>query len=446
MPKAMLDKLPKKAKERYEEAWQDAKEKGWDDARAAAYAIGAVKQAGFTKNEDTGMWTKASEPIWVLFGESVEEAEWLEVACTGTVVDMKGSHVSISEQDFEEWVQAFEDNKRGQDIPITYDHPKSGGMAAGWVRGLRLGPKREIMGKTRSTLLMNPKWTPRGRQSVEDRDYQYFSVEILPDNQLRAISMVNFPAIKGLHPATVLISLGEVPMYFLKEFIMPEKKEVKKLLSKCPECGAPIPEGSKACPVCGAEIEEKETVPVAEKQKSPSPKAEGKLSELQVQLDKLSEQRATQEAALTELREAREREEEERKALTELVEGQDKQIQGLIDLNNMLRLHEKVGDFMALAETPNKQIAPAYEDQIIEVLQLAESPEVEADILKLLKAFAVGDAVVEFGERGTGSVPDLDTGEDVDHSRLDKAAEKLAEEKGIPYKTALLELSRKEVK
>jgi cation transport regulator ChaB len=59
MPKAMLDKLPEKAKDIYEAAWKKAKDDGRDDETAAKIAMGAVKRAGYAKDEDTGQWSKA---------------------------------------------------------------------------------------------------------------------------------------------------------------------------------------------------------------------------------------------------------------------------------------------------------------------------------------------------------------------------------------------------
>lgn len=58
MPKAMLDKLPDKARDIYEAAWEQAKEDGRDDETAAKIAISAVKRAGYAKDDETGQWHK----------------------------------------------------------------------------------------------------------------------------------------------------------------------------------------------------------------------------------------------------------------------------------------------------------------------------------------------------------------------------------------------------
>lgn len=444
MPKALLNKLPASARKIYEDAWNDAESKGWDEARCAKYAIGAVKQAGFRKNESTGRWSKMTEPMYAIFGEPINDGEWLEVACTGTVIDMNGRPVSISDSDLDRWISAFEEDERGQEIPITFDHPKSGGKAAGWMRGLRKGPKREIRGAPRTTLLMKPEWTPDGKRSVDDGDYKYFSVEILPENYLRAVSLVNFPAVKGMRPATEPAALGE--MYYLQEFLMAETQK------KCAECGAPIPEGAKACPNCGATVEqeEKETQEMAEKGKEATVSLE-EFNALRERLESTVGERAELEKQVKALQEARQKSEAESiklaelqvesARLSELVESQKGQIQELVDVNNALRLHEKVVDFMQLSE--KVRIAPAYEEPIIKLLLLAESYEQEDEILEFLKALTQKDAVVEFGERGTGGIPE-ESGKDPERARLAEKAVKLAEEERISYPEALRRLSRKE--
>lgn len=58
MTKAILEKLPEKAQDIFEAAWQDAKDDGRDDETAAKVAIAAVTRAGYARDEETGMWKK----------------------------------------------------------------------------------------------------------------------------------------------------------------------------------------------------------------------------------------------------------------------------------------------------------------------------------------------------------------------------------------------------
>ena len=65
MPIALLEKLPPKAQEIYESAYNNAKKQGKSDAQAAKLAIGAVKNAGYSKNERTGNWSKEMDNLIV---------------------------------------------------------------------------------------------------------------------------------------------------------------------------------------------------------------------------------------------------------------------------------------------------------------------------------------------------------------------------------------------
>lgn len=127
---------------------------------------------------------------------------------------------------------------------------------------------------------------------------------------------------------------------------------------------------------------------------------------------------------------------------TKLAE-QEKQINGLLELNNMLRLHEQVSEFLQLSEHEDKIISPAYEEAIIGLMLQLDGPESEKELLALIEAMAVGDAVVPLGERGTDRVPaSLEEGSKDDGLKLHKAAMALSEERNIKYREALIEVQR----
>ena len=435
-----VDTLPEAAKGIYEKVYQetltDLRAKAGEDAdssdleaQASKIAWGAVKKAGYRKNSDSGTWQKMLEPMHTVFGEELDATgEWVEVACTGDVVDMHGQRVSIEEGDFDKWIEAFETGARGQDLPITYDHPKRGGVAAGWFRGLRKGEPRKIRGRVRRPLLLHPEWTPAGRQSISDGDYRYFSLEITPDNILRGGSLVNYPAIKGLRPVTqAALSEG----FFLEEFLMAQAE-------KCTACGAPIPDGAKACPACGEKIkEEKEEVSTMAENTELASLSE----ELEAAKRELDELRATSKLH----EELQGKVSEQASALSEQqkqIDDQENKIVGLLELNNMLRLHERVTEFMQLSEHKNRVVTPAYEEQIIGFMLQLEDTSEEEKFLDLLEALAAGTAVVELGERGTGHVPAPKAEGKTSAQELHMAAVKLAEEQKIPYRDALIEAAR----
>ena len=70
MPKALLAKLPDKARDIYEAAWEAAKEAGYDDERAAKIAMGAVKRAGYHKDEASGHWIKMKLAAWLFLSNA----------------------------------------------------------------------------------------------------------------------------------------------------------------------------------------------------------------------------------------------------------------------------------------------------------------------------------------------------------------------------------------
>jgi len=434
MPKALLDKLPKAAQDIYEKVWAET---DGDDATKAKAAIGAVKNAGYRKGK-SGKWVKMAESMDVFFGAILGEGEWIEVACTGTVTDMNGHQVTIDDSDIDFWERAFSDNLRNQEIPITIDHPKQGGVAAGWVRGFKKGPRRTIRGEDRTTFLMKPEWTPTGEKIIGGKEYQYTSLEIQPDNVVRAVSLVNFPAIKGLNTVTQPVQLSEE--FLSNHWVLLEEGKMEK----CPKCGADVPEDAKTCPECGYNLEssEKEEKKMSEKQVLTLAEAQ----ELRAEIKRLSEERDQMKEQQDDISKKLGAAEGELQKLQSQNVELSEQTNRLVELNNMMRLHEKVTDFMSLSEDPSKAIAPAYEEKIIGFMLNLSSPEEEQEFLELLGALATDDAYVLLGELGSSETPESFAEGSSIRDQMHKEAVKLSEKEQIPYKDALRRVSeRREV-
>jgi hypothetical protein len=124
-----------------------------------------------------------------LFAEFAE-GKPVEVLRVGEFIDRHGRRVTISENDLDSFVAMFEAGEAGQEVPVDVDHEKS--EAAGWVRRVwREGQK----------LLAEIDWNDLGRKLVGDRIYRYLSATIdLQRKVIKSISLVNFPAVKGLKP------------------------------------------------------------------------------------------------------------------------------------------------------------------------------------------------------------------------------------------------------
>jgi len=125
-------------------------------------------------------------------GDITKPVEFLK---EGTFKDSYGRVVEITSETLDNLVLNFASGEAGQDIPIDIKH--EWGEAAGWIKQVwREGNK----------LLANIDWNDMGRDLVGKHIYRYLSASIdLKNNVLKAISLVNFPAVKGLSP----IELGE---------------------------------------------------------------------------------------------------------------------------------------------------------------------------------------------------------------------------------------------
>lgn len=126
-----------------------------------------------------------------LFTEvSATEARPVEVLRVGTFLDSRGRKVTISPADLQAYQANFEAGKAGQDVPIDIDHHKQ--EAAGWLQRLWVEGQ---------SLWALPDWNELGKRLVGEKVYRYLSATIdVASKVLKAVSLVNFPAIKGMQP------------------------------------------------------------------------------------------------------------------------------------------------------------------------------------------------------------------------------------------------------
>jgi cation transport regulator ChaB len=129
-------------------------------------------------------------PMLLLLLAEVSGASPVEFLRTGTFTDMHGSEVVVTEADLDTFVANFESGTAGQDVPVDVDHKR--GEAYGWVRRVYRNGMR---------LLAQVEWNELGRKLVGEKVYRYLSASIDQERKtLRSISLVNFPAVKGLKP------------------------------------------------------------------------------------------------------------------------------------------------------------------------------------------------------------------------------------------------------
>jgi hypothetical protein len=130
-------------------------------------------------------------------GTDARPVEFLRI---GVFTDANGKTVEIDQAKLDALVATFETGEAGQDVPIDILHRRE--EAAGWVRSVY-----QQDGK----LFAVPEWNNLGKQLVGDKMYRYLSATIdLARNVLKSISLVNFPAVKGLRP----VELAEIACDF----------------------------------------------------------------------------------------------------------------------------------------------------------------------------------------------------------------------------------------
>jgi len=155
---------------------------------------------------------------------------------------------NISEKTFDEIVKNFNNNIRKVQIPITFGHPKEEGVeppAIGWFR--------KLIDKGKQGLFAVVEWTKDGYEKIKNQSYRYFSPEFEfnykdPETSkefgstLMAGAVTNRPFLKGMKPIIA------------SEQIVDEAKQIVNLISPTPQdvhIDAPLeirkkkPEGEK---------------------------------------------------------------------------------------------------------------------------------------------------------------------------------------------------------
>jgi len=157
-----------------------------------------------------------------LAGRDLASDQAVEILREGTFEDRHGRRVTVTAEDLETYVANFKRGAAGQDVPIDIDHER--GKAAGWLRELWTEvrefalPEEGVPGGERvvslRVLKALPDWNELGRGLVGGRIYRYFSAAVdLASRTIKSVSLVNFPAVKGLQPAE--LAQGEGASYGL---------------------------------------------------------------------------------------------------------------------------------------------------------------------------------------------------------------------------------------
>lgn len=157
--------------------------------------------------------------LGLLYALAETSSKPVEILRVGTFYDMYEREVTITSDDLDAFVENFMAGAAGQDVPIDIEHNYS--EAAGWVKELwREGDR----------LVARIEWNDLGRKLVGDKVYRYVSAALdISRRVLRAVSLVNFPAVKGLAPLELqdgvytLVGVNEL-LAMIQELIVQEGK------------------------------------------------------------------------------------------------------------------------------------------------------------------------------------------------------------------------------
>lgn len=132
-----------------------------------------------------------------------DKSSWVEAFVYSTWLDNDGDENVIDREFAEAIKKNFDENKRGIDLAVGYEHgtdPARGKEAAGWVRGMNvLDDKMEWL----------VEWTEDAKKAIKERKFKYFSPEWFPqwvhnktqeviDNIAIGGTLTNRPIQKGI--------------------------------------------------------------------------------------------------------------------------------------------------------------------------------------------------------------------------------------------------------
>lgn len=201
---ATIAELPQEVIEIFMDAFNASIEAGDDEETAVAAGWNAVRQ--LYEQDADGNWVLISESDVMAEDDSLDMSEGavaltdlaepvtagkpVEFLRVGKFTDMSGKAVNVTGNMLDALIANFQNNAAGQDVPIDVLHARA--EAAGWIKRIWRDGER---------LLAEVSWNKFGEGLIKDRLYRYLSATIdLGKNVLRAISLVNFPSIKGLQP------------------------------------------------------------------------------------------------------------------------------------------------------------------------------------------------------------------------------------------------------
>lgn len=166
-----------------------------------APSAGALAAAGLS--ESKGFWVDVSS-----FKLEEDDTSWIQAFPVGTWHHPKHGKIEMTQERAARFAANVNNNVRGQELDIDYDHKERTNEASGWVKAARAAS---------DGLWLKVQWTADAASKIKQKAYRYFSPEYLdeweePRSKMRIKdvllggALTNRPFLKGILP----VNLSEV--------------------------------------------------------------------------------------------------------------------------------------------------------------------------------------------------------------------------------------------
>ena len=99
--------------------------------------------------------------------------QWINALRVGNFKHPVYGDIDITPERLQRFAASVTEKIRGIDPDIDYDHKADGGKAAGWVKGAEV--------REDDALWLNVEWTDPAKEAIKNKEYRYFSAEIVDD-------------------------------------------------------------------------------------------------------------------------------------------------------------------------------------------------------------------------------------------------------------------------
>lgn len=165
----------------------------------------------------TSAYFFSADPATLLDGTD-DGVKWVEAIAPKTYITPAYGDVVVASQKIDNFINNLNNNVRGQDVAIDYEHgldPAKGKKAAGWIRGAR----KNASGNLELAL----EFTEPAKQEIINKEWKYFSLEwddewlhpdgVIYQDVVMGGALTNRPVAKGLMPINFSEIFGETSDY-----------------------------------------------------------------------------------------------------------------------------------------------------------------------------------------------------------------------------------------